>query len=65
MSRAKSVGVRAFLDSVSLLVERGFGACTLVDAEMVARMEVAALGRVALALGGARVAVITAMVCVL
>ena len=37
----------------------------MVDAEMVARMEVAALGRVALALGGARVAVITAMVCVL
>ena len=55
------MGVRAFLDSVSLLVKRGFGACTLIDAEMVARMGVAALGRVALALGDARGAVVTAL----
>ena len=55
------MGVWAFLDSVSLLVKRGFGACTLIDAEMVARMEGAAPGRAALALGSARVAVITAM----
>ena len=53
--------VGAFLDSMSLLVERGFVACTLVDAEMVARMGVAALGRVALAFGDARVAVSRAM----
>ena len=33
----------------------------MIGAEMVARMGVAALSRVALALGGARVAVITAM----